>query len=208
MSDYNDIITQVAYELGDAERTSLYPDDSNELMRQLLELCLCLLQLSEKCVINTSSITFPATVPLDLYDYIPIIDIHKDPNLPAIMSLLAVRTTTGVELSEGDLDTIRYLSEGAFTDTVTTPTEFYKILTNLVGVRKAPSADVTLRFTYVPYIEINNINDVWPLDDLMLPMMLKLVRCLLFARVARYELAKLELREYAERGSVSKLPAN
>lgn len=205
--DYNDLVTQVTYELGDSERRQIYPQGSDEMIRQLLELCLCILQLRSKARVSETDITFPSSEPFGLFDYIPIVDMHKIPelSLPDIMLLLSVRDASRRELSQGSLAMVRYFSD-SLTGTVATPTEYYRVLTNLLGVRKAPAADVTVRLTYVPYLEINALNNQWPLDDYLLQQMLHLIRCLLFARIGRYELAKQELKDftlYAQRNRLS-----
>ena len=198
MSDYNDIVTQLTYELGDAERESIYPADSDALMRQLIELCLCIVQLQTQTQKATASVTFPSYVIFDLYQYMPIVDMHKIPanELPQLMLLYAVRNSAGKELSKGSFESAIYNSPSAMSESQALPEDYFTLLTNLLGVRKGPTDDVTLELTYVPYMEVDSLATQWPLDESMIQLTLHLLRCLLFLRIGHYGTAKLELERF------------
>jgi hypothetical protein len=195
MPSYDEILSQVFQELNDPERQSA----TSEFQRQLCEVCLCILQSTTQAKKITSPVLFPAQVPVNLFQQVPIIDMYLGGDiehaLPLLMHPIALRDSSGRELKIGGWDSLKFYKR-SLTDVQDSPRTCYLLETNLLGLRPGPTFDTELNLTYVPYIEIGNLNENFPLDNSYIPPYTILLRIFLLLRVSRWELAKEEFKDF------------
>lgn len=188
---YFQLFDQVMYEMNDPELISV----SGDFPRALCEVCLCLLMAQTQAQIVTRDFGFPADLFPGIIDYIPIVDLYEQTPQPDILRPIAVRDSTGRELTQGGADVVRYF-DNSWTETVATPTEYYVFASNLLGVRKAPVDNVTLSLTYVPYLEIISIQDQFALDDSYQDRFVSLLRMFLMLRYSQFQAAQREFERF------------
>lgn len=197
MPSYDEILGQVFQELNDVERQSA----NAEFQRQLCEVCLCVLQLTTQAQKTTAPILFPAQVPVSLFQQIPIIDLYIggdiDHSLPNLLLPIALRDSDGKELKIGGWDSLKFY-RNILVEIQNNPRTCYLLETNLMGLRPGPPFDVELNLTYVPYIEVNNINEAFPFDNSYIQPYTHLLRIFLLIRISRWELAKEEFKDFVK----------
>ena len=191
MATYFQLAVEVSTELGDPELISL----PLEFVRQLSELALCLLLAQSKATTKSVDLGFPADLLPGIVDYLPLIDVYAQTPQPDVMLTLAVRDSNQLELARVSARKELYFDD-AWTATAQAPTEYYFVGTNLLGVRRAPTDNIILRHIYVPYIEVLDLEDQFPLDDSYLNRFKSLLRALLMVRMSNFQAAKREVERF------------
>lgn len=188
---YFQLFAQAMQEMNDPEMFTVEDD----FPRQLCEIALCLLLLKTQAQTQTATLGFPADTLPGVVDYIPVIDLYEQTPQPDILQLVAVRDSTGKELTKGSVAVIGYFDD-SWTATVAVPTEYYMLATNLIGVRKAPVDNVDLTVVFVPYIEVVDMQDVFPLGRNYEDRFIALLRMFLLLRLSNFETATHELQRF------------
>lgn len=197
MPSYFQLVARALTDLNDVNQQSL----SDGFKRELCEVCLCVLMLHTKAQTAIKSVVFPSGTALPGIDFVPVLDIYKQSDLlyqvPEMMLPLAVRNLSGVELSKASANILEYFDD-AWTAIATNalPIEYYIIASNLLGIRKLPEVDMALTILYVPYVEIVNITDDFPLDLSYESRMIRLLRAFLLVRLSNFDTAKEELKRF------------
>jgi hypothetical protein len=168
MAAYRDLLTQLLAEANDEEMLSF----TESFFLSLCEVCVNIIQLQFKPLTSIESVVFP--IPgIFATGYIPIVDLNllqrtsDNSNLDNLMLLTIVRDSAAKEWLKNSGDLINYFSDGW--SATGTPTEYYLIFSNLMGVRKSPTVDPTPSLTYVQYIEVIDIDST---------ILLKILLCL------------------------------
>jgi hypothetical protein len=190
-NSYFQLFAQAMSEMNDPEFISVEDD----FVRSLCEVSLCLLMSHLRPQSTTAPLDFPANLFPGIVDYIPVIDIYEQTPRPDLLVPLAIRDSNNVELTRGSISVIKYFDD-SWIATTTVPTEYYFLLTNLVGVRRAPISNIEFTLTYVPYIEIVDIQDIFPLDKSYEDKFVCLVRMFLLLRFSNFESSLKELERF------------
>ena len=188
---YQELLTQAVAELADREQRSIPPG----FPEQLMELCVCIISIGHSPLRETTTMVFPSSVPLDAFDYLPIIDMFVYLNMPNMLMPVAIRDAEGKQLDILTPLSLDYFFE-SFALAASSQREYYRILSNLLGVRPTPPVDTPLELIYIPYIEVHSLSEALALDDSYIPHMLFLLKCFLSLRDGNGEQAEREWKSY------------
>ncbi len=190
MPSYQDLLTQVCAEYGYTQRS----DADKEFDRSLCEVALCLALALTMAKTAEAPMRFYPTVPMDVFQPLPIVDINQGADIEHsyknIMIPLAVRDQSGRYLRRSGTQSLHGILT-SFIDTQDEPLSWYRMGCNLVGIRPFMPLIDELTLVYVPYIEVNNLSELVPIEDIQL--ITRFIRIMMHCKFSRFDLVKLEL---------------
>lgn len=184
--NWREIYTTTILDLNDENSSSI----SEELVIAFCELILTIFLLRTNVVKKKANILFLSSSIVPGLSYVPIVNIHT--KLPDVSHIREARGPLGERLGR-----IGFTPLEAFEDRWSlhsTMTDFFTIGATLFGVRPAPQSDSNVEITYIPFIEVNTLDDEIPLPNEYRYPIEQFLSSLMLARLGHFERAKIVLQ--------------
>lgn len=181
--NWREVYTNVMLGIEDSESISI----SELLILSFCEMILNLVLLKTRSVVKEADneIEFLAGSIVPGMSYLPVVNVHD--LLEDVSLIISAKDENGLTL-----DRAGFNSTTSFEDLISLQTgaiSFYTVGATLFGLRPMPTVDIDVVISYIPYIEVNDLDEIIPLREEYETPIEEFLASLIFTRIGSFERA-------------------